>query len=210
MPTAMGAIAGAARVSVVLETDSVHPTDDVSIADCIASLVRQDYRRALCEVIAVDGGKVPGFRALLTRTFPSATVLPCPGGTKFEQKNVGMKAASGDIVALLDGDCAAPPDWISTIVRALEAAPPDVVGVQGVTELSPGALSREVSAVLYGMRGHTDARRLLTDNLAFRRETIRAFGFEHPAFSTVVDSLLLTRLRRAGFRVALCEELRML
>lgn len=205
----MGETRATPRVSVVLETDSVHPFDNLSIADCLASLARQDYPRALIDVIAVDGGKVSGLAALVRRTFPSAAVLDCPGGTKFEQKNLGMKAASGDIVALLDADCAAPPDWISTLVGTLTEAPPDVAGVQGVTDLSPGLLSREVSALLYGMRGHSEASRMVTDNVAFRRDVIHRFAFEHPAFGTVVDSLLLQRLRRAGYRVALCERLRM-
>jgi hypothetical protein len=38
---------------------------------------------------------------------------------------------------------------------------------------------------------------------------VRRFGFEHAEFSTVVDSLLLWRLRRAGYRVRLLESLRM-
>ena len=124
-----------------------------------------------------------------------------------------MKAARGDIIALLDADCAAASDWISTIERELRAAPPEVAGVQGVTELSPGLLSREVTALLYGMRSgprdHTAAR-LVTDNVAFRRDVMRRFAFEHPSFGTVVDSLLLHRLRRAGYRMVLCERMRMI
>jgi len=199
-------------VSVVLETDSVHPFDNLTITDCLAALTRQDYPRELIEVIAVDGGKVPALAALVRRSFPSAVILECPGGTKFEQKNLGMKAARGEIVALLDADCAAPPDWISTMVKAIAAAPAEVAGVQGVTDLSRGFLSREVSALLYGIRSgpHAgDAGRLVTDNVAFRRDVIRRFAFEHPSFGTVVDSLLLHRLGRAGYRVLLSERLRM-
>ena len=199
-------------VSVVLETDSVHASDDISIIDCLEALARQDYPRERIDVIAVDGGKVPGLEGVVRARFPSATILECRGGTKFEQKNLGMTAARGDIVALLDADCAAASDWISTIERELRAAPPEVAGVQGVTELSPGLLSREVTALLYGMRsGPRDrsAARLVTDNVAFRRDVMRRFAFEHPSFGTVVDSLLLHRLRRAGYRMVLCERMRM-
>lgn len=200
------------RVSVVLETDSVHAFDNLTITDCLEALARQDYPRDLIEVLAVDGGKVPALAALVRRSFPSAVIIECPHGTKFEQKNLGMKAARGEIVALLDADCAAPPDWISTMAGALEAAPPEVVGVQGVTDLSRGFLSREVSALLYGIRSGAhvgDAGRLVTDNVAFRRDVIRRFAFEHPSFGTAVDSLLLHRLTRAGYRVLLSERLRM-
>ena len=55
-------------VSVVLETDSVHAFDNLTITDCLGALTRQDYPPELIELIAVDGGKVPAL----------------------EQKNLGM------------------------------------------------------------------------------------------------------------------------
>jgi glycosyltransferase involved in cell wall biosynthesis len=199
-------------VSIVLETDSVHASDDVSIDECLDALARQDYPRELIELVVVDGGKVPGLAARVGRRFASAVMLDCPGGTKFEQKNLGCRTARGDLIALIDADCAAPPDWISTIVRELGSASPDVAGIQGVTDLSRGFLSREVSAVLYGVRRLRDGRsaaRLVTDNVAFRRDVIRRFAIEHPAFNTVVDSLLHQRITQAGYRILLCERLRM-
>jgi len=200
-----------ATVSVLVETDSVHDYDDITIADCLDAVARQTYPRELIEVIAVDGGKTRSLDTLVRRRFPSAQVLSLPGGTKFEQKNLAMKAASGDIVAFLDGDCAPPPDWLATMVRELDAAPADVAGVQGITVLTRGWLAPELSALFYGPRRRHDGRatRLVTDNCGFRRAIARQFQFEHAGFSTVVDTLYLRRLERAGYRVVLCEDLRM-
>lgn len=81
-----------------------------------------------------------------------------------------------------------------------------------MTEFDRGFLSREVAALLYGIRPagrRGDAGRLVTDNLAFRRDVFRRFAFEHASFGTVVDSLLFQRLTRAGYRVRLCDGLRM-
>ncbi|HXJ77812.1 MAG TPA: glycosyltransferase [Candidatus Methylomirabilis sp.] len=201
-----------ATVSVVLETDSVDPSNNLTLEDCLDALIRQDYPGDLIEVIAVDGGKVPGLEGIVRKSFPAATVLSCPGASKFEQKNLGMKAAHGDIIALLDADCAAPLDWISVLVAALDRAPADVAGVQGVTDLSRGFLSPEVTALLYGIRNSREgnsAERLVTDNLALRRDAAQKFAFEHPAFVTAVDSLLLHRLIEAGYRIKFCEGMRM-
>jgi glycosyltransferase involved in cell wall biosynthesis len=199
------------RVSVLIETDSVHDYDDITITDCLAAVARQSYPRERIEVIAVDGGKVPSFEALVRRTFPDATVLALPGATKFEQKNLAMSVATGDILAFLEADCAPPPDWLAIIERELGAAPPDVAGVQGITVLTGGGLTRELSALFYGARQHRDGRaaRLVTDNCALRRDVARQFKFEHAEFSTVVDTLFLRRLERAGYRVVLAEDLRM-
>ena len=199
-------------VSVVIETDSVHDYDDITLPECVEAIARQTYPRNLIEVVAVDGGKAPALRELVTAAFPGARLLALPGGSKFEQKNLGARAATGEIVAFVDCDCAPPPDWLATIVRELAPAPPDVAGVQGITVLSDGWLAAEVSALFYGPRRRRDgpwADRLVTDNCAFRRDVFRRFAFEHATFATVVDTLLLRRLERAGYRMLVCEGLRM-
>ena len=200
------------RVSVVLETDSVEGYDVITIRDCLDALARQSYPRELIEVVVVDGGKVAGLESIVGELFPAAVIVKLPGGRKFEQKNAGMKVATGDIVAFLDSDCAPARDWLSTVVRELAKAPPEVAGVQGITVLSDGFLSRELSAFFYGTRTGADDRhsaRLLTDNCALRREIAQRFAFEHASFSTVADSLLLKRLTRDGYRILLCDEIRM-
>jgi len=200
------------RVSVVLETDSVEGYDVITIRDCLDALARQSYPRELIEVVVVDGGKVAGLESIVGEVFPAAVIVKLPGGRKFEQKNAGMKVATGDIVAFLDSDCAPARDWLSTVVRELAKAPPEVAGVQGITVLSDGFLSRELSAFFYGTRTGADDRhsaRLLTDNCALRREIAQRFAFEHASFSTVADSLLLKRLTRDGYRILLCDEIRM-
>lgn len=199
-------------VSVVLETDSVTPYDDITLSDCVAAVARQTYPRELTEIIVVDGGKAAMVDEIVTRTLPSARIFKLPGGTKFEQKNLGMKAATGEIVAFVDGDCAPSPDWLASIVRALAEAPAEVAGVQGVTVLTDGFLARELSALLYGVRRAGDGRhsaRLVTDNCAFRRDVARRFTFEYASFSTVVDTLFLHRLKRAGYEMLFCEHIRM-
>jgi glycosyltransferase involved in cell wall biosynthesis len=200
------------KISVVIETDSFHAYDDITIADCLDAIRCQTYPRELVEVVVVDGGKVPALGAQATGAFPDVRVLTLPGGTKFEQKNLGAQAATGEIVAFVDADCAPPPNWLATIVGALASAPPDIAGVQGITVLSAGWLAAEVSALFYGprrRRGGPWAGRLVTDNCAFRRDVFRRFAFEHATFSTVVDTLFLRRLERAGYHLLVCEDLRM-
>jgi len=202
----------ATTISVVLETDSTHPYDNIKIGDCLEAVARQTYPRELTELIVVDGGKVEGLEEVVKPLFPSAIIFKLPGGTKFEMKNLGMKAATGEIVAFVDGDCAPPPDWLSWVVRELAQALPEVAGVQGITVLTDGFLAREISALFYGVRSDGSGRytaRLVTDNCAFRREIARRFTFEHTDFSTVVDTLFLRRLEQAGYRMRLCENLRM-
>ncbi len=202
---------GLPTVSVVLETDSVHPFDTITLADCLAALSRQDYPRERLELVVVDGGKARAVGDLVRAAFAGAVVVAAPGASKFEQKNLGVRVARGELVAFVDADCAPPAGWLARGVAALAESPPDVAGVQGITHLAPGLFARELTALFYGIRrvGDGEAARLVTDNCLFRTAVLRRFAFEPAWFSTVVDSLLLRRLRRAGYRVRLADDLGM-
>jgi hypothetical protein len=69
----------------VLEADSVHPFDNLTIDDCLDALTRQDYPRELIELIAVgwrEGARVRrrrereipgGYDSLLSGVAPSSS-----------------------------------------------------------------------------------------------------------------------------------------
>ena len=123
----------------------------------------------------------------------------------------GRKAASGSIVAFIDGDCVVVPGWIAAIVESLGDAPASVVGVQGRTILAPGPLSRPLSVLLYGWRTDRSgqmAQRIVSDNCAFRREFIVSNPFEPAELSTTPESILLARMRRLGLQMAVNEAMR--
>ena len=64
-----------------------------------------------------------------------------PGtGSPSKQRNVGWRAARGELVAFTDDDCRPEPDWLERMVAAAERAPGTVV--QGRTR--PDPLEREV------------------------------------------------------------------
>ena len=73
------------------------------------------------------------------RTFPDVTVVPHFGTRGHAAgSNVGVAAATGDIVAFLDDDARAEVDWLRFLRAAYEARP-DALGVGGL--LSPHWLS---------------------------------------------------------------------
>ncbi|PWT89761.1 MAG: hypothetical protein C5B54_08385 [Acidobacteria bacterium] len=200
------------KVSVVIETDSIHSYDDIKFEDCLSAVAHQTFPRQETEFIIVQGGKVPDLDSIVHRILPEAKVLTRIGSTKFEQKNLGSSHATGEIIAFIDGDCAAAPNWIEQIVSELSIAPSNVAGLQGATKLTKRVLSNEISALFYGLRrdGSPEySSRLVTDNCAFRKEIFKQFRFEHSDFSTVSDTLFFLKLRKAGFQMLLCKDLSM-
>jgi GT2 family glycosyltransferase len=64
-----------------------------------------------------------------------------PGtGSPSKQRNIGWRAARGELVAFTDDDCRPEPDWLELMVAAAERAPGAVI--QGRTK--PDALEREI------------------------------------------------------------------
>lgn len=88
---------------------------------CLASLDAQHLERTLFEVIVVDNGSsLPPF-AVIDR-HPGTQLLheaqPGPGPAR----NTGIRNSSGEVLALIDADCRADPDWLRNAMHALDAS----------------------------------------------------------------------------------------
>jgi glycosyltransferase involved in cell wall biosynthesis len=76
--------------------------------------------RAPDEVVIVDGGSSDGTLEIL-RADPSVTVLVKEGANIARGRNVALAAATHDVIAVADADCAYPPTWLEELLRPLEA-----------------------------------------------------------------------------------------
>lgn len=101
-----------------------------TIARCVRSLREQTHRAV--EIVVVDDGSRDATGALAAAT--GATVLAGKGRGLGAARNLGTAVARGTIVAFLDADAYAAPDWLAILVEAL--ADPALVGVGGV-QLAP-------------------------------------------------------------------------
>jgi GT2 family glycosyltransferase len=90
---------------------------------CLASLLAQTW--LALEVIVVDNGSTDGSRELLRSRYRSRiTLIESPVNLGFAGgNNLGIRAARGAYVALLNNDAVAHPGWIAALVRAAEADP---------------------------------------------------------------------------------------
>ena len=88
---------------------------------CLASLLRQTW--PALEVIVVDNGSRDGSLELLRSRYGSRiTLVESPVNLGFAGgNNLGIRAAKGAYVALLNNDAVAEADWVGALVRAAEA-----------------------------------------------------------------------------------------
>lgn len=103
-------------ITVVLPTlDSTRTLDRA-----LESLAAQKYDGAV-DVLCVDGGSTDGTRAMAERH--GAVVIDNPARVEEEARALGLEAASGELVLLLDADNELPcPGWLGALAGALQLA----------------------------------------------------------------------------------------
>lgn len=89
---------------------------------CLTSLRAQTWPSL--EVLLVDGGSRDGSSELVAERFPEVRVLRLPRNQGFAGNvNVGLRAARGDVLLLLNNDAEAEPEWVAMCLGALESNP---------------------------------------------------------------------------------------
>ena len=85
------------------------------LPSCLQALRRQTY--ASFEVIVVDGASTDDSVQMVQRQFPEVRVVRLDANLGFSGNvNAGIRAARGEIVALLNNDAEADPDWLGELV----------------------------------------------------------------------------------------------
>lgn len=89
---------------------------------CLDALRRQTYPHL--EVIVVDNASTDASCALLAEHYPEVRLIALDTNEGFAGAvNAGIRAARGDVIALLNNDTEADPNWVAELVRALDEHP---------------------------------------------------------------------------------------
>jgi len=87
-----------------------------SLAVTLASLTQLDYPHL--EVVVVNGPSTDGTEALLADYAGRVKIDSCANRNLSESRNIGIRRASGDIVAFIDDDAYPDPGWLDALVEA--------------------------------------------------------------------------------------------
>lgn len=183
------------RVSVVVCSYNGGTT----LAECLESLIRLRYPDY--EVILVDDGSTDDTPAIAAR-FPDVRTIRQENSGLSESRNVGLRAATGEIVAYTDSDCRADPDWLTHLVHQLETTGADAVGGPN---LSPddGWLAACVAAApgqpTHVLESDQVAEHVPGCNMAYRRGPLEEITGFDPQFLRAGDDVdVCWRLEQAG------------
>lgn len=190
---------GGPKVSVVVCVYNGARTIDA----CLGSLEKLNYPNY--EVIVVNDGSADRTRQIAERYGDFRLINQRNHGLSVA-RNVGIQAATGDLIAFTDADCMADPDWLNYLVARFESSefaavggpnlsPPDESFTASCVAVSPGApahvlLDDEVAEHIPGC------------NMAFRREALSAIGGFDPIFRAAGDDVdVCWRLQNHGYKI---------
>lgn len=193
-----------AFVSIVIPTyNSVN-----SLTKTVESLYEQSYPKDKYEIIVVDDGSSDStkqfIRELQNKSFGNLKYFFQKNKGPAAARNLGIKIASGDIVAFIDSDCVAEKNWVQEISKGYEAD--NVAGIGGRTKALPTAsrVSRYCAYVNMNEKPEIDKTgivHLITNNSSFKKEYLKQIsGFdERYNFPGGEDIDLCYRLRMKGY-----------
>jgi GT2 family glycosyltransferase len=194
-------------ISIVIDTITRDDYGRRPLADdlqeTLDAVARQTYPRELFETIVVVDDTGDGESGEVVRRYPWVSIVRSPQHSYFAGKNIGARAARGEIVALLDSDCEPVPEWLSMLTAPFaDAGVSAVAGCTRYTGKTFAAWTFDVpdfSIVTGDKSGHASAFHL--NNSAFRRETF----LTHPLDARIRRDggcvLLYHVLRAAGARI---------
>jgi O-antigen biosynthesis protein len=158
------------------------------------------------EVIVVDDGSNDGTGTMFAAEFPGAIYLRLDERRgPAAARNLGVRAATAELVAFTDDDCIPPPGWLQGHVAYYDDPR---VGAVGGPQLPPVPnFYDQIEYVRYAGRFHSGVRRierlvgwegLATANMTVRRAIFDEVGYFDEALLTGADPEFSRRVVRDG------------
>ena len=180
--------------------------DVLRLQRCLTSIVRNDYPRALIEIVVVDNESTDG-SARAARQY-GAIVIRSSGDSVAVHRNRGARAALGSIIAFADADHEIDRNWIETAVDVLADAEVAATGAAYLTDPCPSWVQQHYD----GMRTRPAGREAVTwiagGNCAVKRAAFERVGGFNESLTVCEDVDFCNRLDRAGYRIVADPDLR--
>jgi glycogen(starch) synthase len=202
------------RFSVVINTYN----RAASLRDTLDALRQQTL--ADFEVVVVNGPSDDGTDELLAERADAVRVVRCPERNLSVSRNLGIDAAAGDVVALIDDDAIPEPRWLADLTAGYDAE--DIGGAGGLTLDNTGVRAQyrysvcdRIGRTNFDQRPPLDAFNrpganpflyLQGTNCSFRREVLeRISGFDEEIEYNYDEAEVCSRVIDAGYRLAALE-----
>ena len=186
------------------------------LENCLDAVLSQDY--ADLEIIVVDNGSSDGSADFVAEHYPQIQLIRNERNLGFASgNNIGLRAAEGNVLVLLNQDTVPRSNWLSGLMDTLKV--PEI-GIAGCKLLYPDGTLQHAGGHLYGSRGESghighhapdngrlddpaDVEFVTGAALAIARTALEQIGYLDENFTPAYyeDLDWCYRARAAGFRV---------
>jgi O-antigen biosynthesis protein len=189
------------RISVIVCSRNGEQT----LQDCFEGLLRLEYPDF--EVIVVDDGSNDGTAAMGQEY--GFRVIRTGGQGLGRARNIGLEAATGEIVAYLDDDAYPDVHWLTYLAATFLGTSHVAVGGPNIAPPGDGSFAACVANAPGGpahvLLSDAEAEHLPGCNLAVRRDALQAIGGFDPRFRVAGDDVdVCWRLRERGSTLGFC------
>ena len=187
------------------------------IAQCIESILQQDYPKDKLEILFVDGMSTDHTRHIIeqyTKEYPYIRIIDNPDKVVPHAMNRGIMASTGDVIIRLDAHAVYPNNYFSQLVEALHKYHADNVGAQCRTLPANQTVSAITIAAALGSSfgvGNSMFRIGITQDIetdtvpfgCFRREVFEKVGLYDTQLIRNQDDELNARIINHGGKIIL-------
>jgi succinoglycan biosynthesis protein ExoA len=185
------------------------------IARTLASVLQQGFPQDQFEILVVDGQSTDGTPAIVAEIagrHPGVQLLENPKRWSSAARNIGIRAAQGEFILIVDGHCElVDPEYLSNLVAAFRRSGADCIGRPQPLEIEgASSLQRAIAAARRSPLGHhpesfiysTEERIVPAHSVAvaYRRQVFDQVGLFDERFDACEDVELNHRIDRAGLR----------
>ncbi|MCB0640553.1 MAG: glycosyltransferase family 2 protein, partial [Phaeodactylibacter sp.] len=179
--------------------------------------LEQAYPQDCTEVFFIDGGSTDGTIAILedyANRYPAIHLLNNPARFVPTAMNIGIRAASGEIIIRMDAHAGYPPDYVSQLVDWLQKTEADNVG--GLWHTAPRTAQPKAEAIALALAHPFGVGNSLfrigveepteVDTVPFgcyRKSVFERFGYYDERLQRNQDIELNKRIRQLGGRILL-------
>ncbi len=171
------------------------------IGPVIEALLEQTYKPL--EIIVVDDGSTDNTKEVVS-SYPVKYIYQKNQGPA-SARNRGFRESVGDVIAFIDSDCIARPDWLENLIKGFDS--PEVGAVAGSYDIAnpESLLSRLIHEEIKWR--HSRFKKFIrafgSYNVAIRREVFERTGGFDETYRTASgeDNDLSYRLLKLGYRI---------
>jgi glycosyltransferase involved in cell wall biosynthesis len=166
------------------------------LRSCVKSLLDLDYPKESYEIILINSGSTDGSQETIEETVRAEgsriTILQDDDRGPAAGRNLGIKAAKGEILAITDPDCVPDRNWLAYHVRHYKNEKVGAVQGKTVTDWDNLCHPVRVAPVLFPYT---------TCNMSYRAKALREVGPFDEQFKNKEDIELALRLLEAGWLI---------